>query len=118
MSELISLFNLSPLDIPQVGGILFALYLLSRYRGSLSLFLDLQNRLSELEKASLAGSSEAKPYVKKPQPVTAVQLKAFTKVQTSQGEVVGHPGDYLVTEPLGEQYVVRSGDFEVMYDKA
>ena len=112
MLELISLFNLSPLDIPQVGGILFALYLLSRYRGSLALFLDLQNRLSELEKAGFASPSEAKPYVKKPQPVTAVQLKAFTKVRTSHGEeVVGHPGDYLVTDPLGEQCVVRADTF-------
>ncbi len=54
-------------------------------------------------------------YQKKPATVEAVKLTRRITVHTSEGDMVGEPGDWLVTEPDGRQYPVKDDAFQRDY---
>ncbi|MFV8827812.1 hypothetical protein [Alkalihalobacterium sp. APHAB7] len=56
-------------------------------------------------------------YRKIPVVVEAVKLKRSITIETAEGTVRGLPGDYLITEPSGEQYPIRSEEFEATYER-
>lgn len=50
--------------------------------------------------------------------VEAVQLTDAVTVATKTGEQTGKPGDYLITNPDGEQYPCPKDVFEDTYELA
>ena len=66
---------------------------------------------------STRGVTETKTYVKKPIKVQARQLDRVTKVHTLEGKMFGCDGDYLVTGPYDEQYIVKQHIFEQTYEE-
>lgn len=54
-------------------------------------------------------------YIKKPIPIEAEQINDYFVVDTLEGEMMGHPGDYLVTGVEGEQYPCKKEIFESTY---
>ncbi|WP_456278949.1 hypothetical protein [Bacillus sp. AK128] len=55
-------------------------------------------------------------YRKKPIIVEAVKLKRSLTLETSNGTMKGLPGDYLITDKNGEQYLCDRDQFEVEYE--
>ncbi|MFC4323010.1 PGDYG domain-containing protein [Litchfieldia salsa] len=55
-------------------------------------------------------------YRKKPIVVEAIKLKRSITIETSNGTMKGLPGDYLITDKNGEQYVCERDQFESEYE--
>ncbi|MBM7661137.1 hypothetical protein JOC85_001909 [Bacillus mesophilus] len=55
-------------------------------------------------------------YRKKPLIVEAVKLKRSMTIETSNGTMKGLPGDYLITDKNGEQYLCDRDQFEIDYE--
>lgn len=53
---------------------------------------------------------------KKPVVVEAVQLTHRVVIRTLEGEMVGEPGDWLVTGLRGEQYPCKDDIFQATYE--
>jgi hypothetical protein len=54
-------------------------------------------------------------YRKRPVVVEAVQLAQKTTIHTLEGDMVGNPGDWLITGVNGEQYPCKPDIFEKTY---
>ena len=52
---------------------------------------------------------------KKPVVVEAVELTREVVINSPEGTVTGHPGDWLVTGTAGEQYIVQKDIFPNIY---
>ena len=59
--------------------------------------------------------NETKLYRKRPLVVKARQLTADMDVDTLEGTMQGHAGDYFVIGVKGEKYIVRQDIFEATY---
>ena len=55
-------------------------------------------------------------YRKRPVVVEAVQLAQKTTIHTLEGDMVGNPGDWLITGINGEQYPCKPDIFEKTYE--
>ncbi len=55
-------------------------------------------------------------YRKRPVVVEAVQLAQKTTIHTLEGDMVGNPGDWLITGVNGEQYPCKPDIFEKTYE--
>lgn len=55
-------------------------------------------------------------YRKKPVVIEAVQLTRRTTIHTLEGDMVGNPGDWLITGVEGEQYPCRNDIFQKTYE--
>lgn len=55
-------------------------------------------------------------YRKRPIVVEAVQLCRKTTIHTLEGDMVGNPGDWLITGINGEQYPCKPDIFEKTYE--
>ncbi|WP_210238507.1 hypothetical protein [Aquibacillus sediminis] len=55
-------------------------------------------------------------YRKKPVVVEAVKLTRSITIETSDSTMKGVPGDYLITNKDGEQYVCDRDQFEAEYE--
>jgi len=55
-------------------------------------------------------------YRKKPIVVEAVKLTRSITIETSDGTMKGLPGDYLITDNNGEQYLCERDKFEAEYE--
>lgn len=53
---------------------------------------------------------------KRPVIVQAIQLKYHTQIFTEQGTKEGQPGDWLMQDVEGDQYMIRRSVFEKTYD--
>jgi hypothetical protein len=53
---------------------------------------------------------------KRPVIVQAIQLKYRTQIFTEQGTKEGQPGDWLMQDVEGDQYMIRRSVFEKTYD--
>lgn len=60
-------------------------------------------------------TSDFGTYVKKPVPVRAKQIHEEFEVETLEGIMRGHPGDYLIVGTYGELYPCRREIFEKTY---
>ncbi len=49
--------------------------------------------------------------------VDAVKLTRSMTIDTVEGKMRGNPGDYLITDKSGEQYIFSGPEFEKNYDK-
>lgn len=58
-----------------------------------------------------------KKYMKKPIPITAVQINCVFEVNSLEGLVKGKKGDYLVEGIEGELYICDKRIFEKSYNK-
>lgn len=58
-----------------------------------------------------------KKYVKKPIAIMARELTEVTEVKTLEGNMIGQPGDFLITGVKGEQYPVKRDIFLETYDE-
>ena len=57
------------------------------------------------------------PYFKKkPVVIEAVELTRKVTIDTLEGEMVGNPGEILITGVAGEQYVCKPDIFEQTYE--
>jgi len=56
-------------------------------------------------------------YKHKPTIVEATKMQEKFTVHTLEGEMIGQPGDYLVTGTKGEQYPVAAKIFEDIYEE-
>ncbi|UOE92473.1 MULTISPECIES: hypothetical protein [Bacillaceae] len=56
-------------------------------------------------------------YRRKSVVVEAVKITRTITITTSEGKMVGNPGDYLITDQNGEQYPLDAHTFEDMYEK-
>ncbi|WP_205677326.1 hypothetical protein [Aquibacillus halophilus] len=55
-------------------------------------------------------------YRKKPIVVEALKLSKSITIETSDGTMKGLPGDYLITDKNGEQYLCDRDQFETEYE--
>ncbi len=55
-------------------------------------------------------------YRKKPVVVDAVRLTRRVTIHTLEGEMVGEPGDWLITGVKGEQYPCKDEVFRATYE--
>ena len=55
---------------------------------------------------------------KKPVVVEAVQLDTYRIIHTLEGDMAGHPGDWLITGVKGEQYPCKPEIFDATYEPA
>ncbi|MDC3417747.1 hypothetical protein [Aquibacillus salsiterrae] len=55
-------------------------------------------------------------YRKKPIVVEAVKLTRSITIETTDGTTKGLPGDYLITDKDGEQYLCERDQFEADYE--
>jgi hypothetical protein len=55
-------------------------------------------------------------YIKKPIPVEAVQMMEEFEVETLEGVMKGHAGDYLCIDHRGNKYPCYKLVFEEIYD--
>lgn len=55
-------------------------------------------------------------YRKKPMVVEAVKLTRSITIETSNGPMKGLPGDYLITDNNGEQYLCDRDKFDAEYE--
>lgn len=55
-------------------------------------------------------------YRKRPVVVEAVQLSRKTTIHTLEGDMVGNPGDWLITGVHGEQYPCKDDIFRETYE--
>lgn len=53
---------------------------------------------------------------KKPVVIEAVQLTRRTTIHTLEGDMVGEPGDWLITGVEGEQYPCKDSVFQATYE--
>ena len=53
---------------------------------------------------------------KKPIVIEATKLTRQVKVETLEGEMIGYPGDWLITGVAGEQYPCKPDIFEMTYE--
>ncbi len=54
---------------------------------------------------------------KKPVVIEAEQLLERTEIKTPEGDMVGNPGDWLITGVAGEQYPCRDDIFRATYEE-
>lgn len=55
-------------------------------------------------------------YRKRPVVVEAVRLTERTTIHTLEGDMVGNPGDWLITGVNGEKYPCKPDIFEKTYE--
>ncbi len=55
-------------------------------------------------------------YVKRPIVVEAVRLTQQITIHTLEGDMVGNPGDWLITGVNGEQYPCKDEIFQKTYE--
>lgn len=55
-------------------------------------------------------------YRKRPVVVEAVRLSRKTTIHTLEGNMVGNPGDWLITGVNGEQYPCKDDIFQKTYE--
>lgn len=55
-------------------------------------------------------------YRKKPVVVEAVQLSRKVTIHTLEGDMVGNPGDWMITGVNGEQYPCKDDVFQKTYE--
>lgn len=72
------------------------------------------------EPCEAVSMGEAGWYQKRPLPVHAQQLQSATVVALSdnRGELIGQPGDWMITTPSGQRWVVADEIFQVTYAPA
>ncbi|MFA9560547.1 hypothetical protein ACERII_24920 [Evansella sp. AB-rgal1] len=56
-------------------------------------------------------------YRRKPQVVEAVKITRTITIESVEGTMTGNPGDYLITDPSGEQYPLKANVFEKTYEQ-
>ena len=59
---------------------------------------------------------ETRRYRKLPVTISARRLTEQVTVDTLEGQMVGNPGDWLITGVAGEQYPVRDDIFRTTYE--
>lgn len=55
-------------------------------------------------------------YRRKPIVIDAVRITRTITIETKEGSLKGHPGDYLITDASGEQYPCESTLFNETYE--
>ena len=60
--------------------------------------------------------SMGKKYMKKPIPITAIQIECTFEVKTLEGLMKGKKGDYLIEGIKGELYICDKKIFEESYN--
>jgi len=56
-------------------------------------------------------------YRKKPVIIEAIQLTQEIIIRTLEGDMIGHPGDWLITGVNGEQYPCKDDIFQKTYER-
>jgi hypothetical protein len=56
-------------------------------------------------------------YRKKPVIIEAIQLTQEIIIRTLEGDMIGHPGDWLITGVNGEQYPCKDEIFRKTYER-